>query len=196
MKILLQSFCNHFQKEVWYDYARYDIVADSYRESSIKSAEERKHGMSANVLIGSIKSKLPRDMNKFMLNNNSKTSLISWFCTLDTEKIILSGDDECITVTSDSTEENVDLKSNQEETDTKVVLLSMNVIRSGGGVAIRSPSGDTDIMVLALALIDGLVKAYFDYGNGKCRKQMYLGAVGMKDKEKTGACRVSFVYWT
>ena len=62
-----------------------------------------------------------------MLNNDNKTSLIKLvfkfvidekqnsFCTLDTEKMILSSDDECITVTYDSTEENVDLKSNQEE---------------------------------------------------------------------------------
>ena len=49
---------------------------------------------------------------------------------------------------------------------------------------IRSPSGDTDIIVLALALIDDLVKVYFDYGNGKCRKLMCLGAVGMKGEGK------------
>ena len=148
------------------------------------------------MLIGSIKNRLQRDMNKFMLNNDNKTSLIKLvfkfiidekqrsLCTLDTEKIILSGDDECITVTYDSTEENVDLKSNQEEADTKVILHAINVIRSGGDAVIRSPSGDTDIMVVALALIDDLVKVYFDYCNGKCKKRMCLGAVGMKDEEK------------
>ena len=40
------------------------------------------------------------------------------------------------------------------------------VIRSGGNVVIRSPSGDTDITdiirTLTLALIDDLVKVYFD----------------------------------
>ena len=155
-------------------YARYDIVADTYRESSIKSVERRKHGISAKLLIGSTKSRFPRDTNKFMLNNDNKTSLIKLvfkfiidekqrcLCTLDTEKIILSGDDECITVTYDSTEENVNLKSNQEEADTKIVLHAMNVIRSGGD----------------------LVKVYFDNGNGKCRKRMRLGAAGMKDEEK------------
>ena len=134
------------------------------------------------MLIGSIKNRLQRDMNKFMLNNDNKTSLIKLvfkfiidekqrsLCTLDTEKIILSGDDECITVAYHSTEENVDLKSNQEEADTKVILHAMNVIRSGGDVVIRSPSGDTDIMILALASIDDLVKVYFNYSNGKCRK--------------------------
>ena len=38
----------------------------------------------------------------------------------------------------------------------------MNVIRSSGNVVLRSPSGDTGIMVLALALIDDLAKVYFD----------------------------------
>ena len=57
-------------------YARYDIVADTYRESSIKSVERRKCGISAKVLIGSTKSRLPRDMKKFMLNDDSKTFLI------------------------------------------------------------------------------------------------------------------------
>ena len=60
----------------------------------------------------------------------------------------------------------------------------MNVIRSGGDVVILSFSGDTCIMVLALASIDDLVKVCFDCGNGKCRKRMCLGAVGMKDEEK------------
>ena len=127
---------------------------------------------------------------KFIIDEKQRS-----LCTLDTEKIILSGDDECITVTYNSTEENDVLKSNQEQADTKVILRAMNVIRRGGDAGIRSPSGDTDIMVLALALTDDLVKVYFDYGNGKCRKRMCLGALGMKDKEKKGACRVSFLYW-
>ena len=118
--------------------------------------ERWKRGISAKVLIGSFRSRLSRDINKFMLNNNNKISLISWFCTLDTEKIILSGDDKCIAVTYDSTEDNVDLKSNQEEAGTKVILHSMNVIRSGGDAAICSPSGDTDIMVLVLAWYHGI----------------------------------------
>ena len=169
-----EDLATKFLQSLRKGYARYNIVADTYRESSIKSAERRKRGISAKKLIGTIKSRLSRDMNKFMLNNDNKTSFIELvfkfiideknrsLCTLDTEKIILSGDDECITVTYDSTEENVDLKSNQEEADMKVILHAMNVIRSSGNVVVRSPSGDTGIMVLALALIDDLAKVYFD----------------------------------
>ena len=173
-----ENLATKFLQSLPKGYARYDIVADTYQESSIKLAERRKRGISAKKLIGFIKSRLPRDMNKFMLNNNNKTSLIKFvfkfiiaekqrsLCTMDTEKIILSGDDECITVTYDSTEQNVDLKSNQEEEDTKVILHPMNVIRCGGDAVICSSSRDTDIMVLALALFDDLVKVYFDYGDG------------------------------
>ena len=57
-------------------YARLDIVTDTYRKASIKSSERRKRGSSAKILIGSIKSKVPRDMNKFMVNEENKTSLI------------------------------------------------------------------------------------------------------------------------
>ena len=107
-------------------YHRIDIVADTYRNISIKSAERKKRGTSSKVLIGSIKSKLPRDMNKFMLNDENKTSLIklifdyviaekqSVTSMLKTEVIVLSGDDECYTVTSNLVTLNDDLRSNQE----------------------------------------------------------------------------------
>lgn len=74
-------------------------------------------------------------------------------------------------VTADSVEENNELKSNQEEPDTKVILHSLDIIRSGQSVVLRSQSGDTDKMMLALALIEDFGKVYLDYGNGKNRKQ-------------------------
>ena len=54
------------------------------------------------------------------------------------------------------------LEKQSRKADTKVILHAMNVIRSSGNVVLRSPSGDTGIMVLALALIDDLAKVYFD----------------------------------
>ena len=57
-------------------YCSIDIVADTYRNVSIKSAEREKTRYLSKVLIGSIKSKLPRDMSKFMLNDDNKTALI------------------------------------------------------------------------------------------------------------------------
>lgn len=42
-------------------YCRYDIVADTYCETSIKSTDRRKLGNSTDVLVGSFKSKVRRD---------------------------------------------------------------------------------------------------------------------------------------
>ena len=49
------------------------IIADTYRDGSIKSGEREKCGSAAKVIIVLVKSKLPRDMNQFLLNNENKT---------------------------------------------------------------------------------------------------------------------------
>ena len=178
-------------------YHRIDIVADTYRNISIKSAERKKRCSSSKVAIGSIKSKLPRDINKFLLNDENKTSLIklifdyiiheklSVTSMLKTEVIILSGDDECYTVTSDLVILNDNLRSNQEEADTKVILHAMQIIQSSSfRVIIRSLSGDTDIMVLALALIVDQDKVYIDYGSGKRRKGTWLKDIILNEDER------------
>ena len=55
---------------------RVDIVADTYREKSIKSGEITKRGSSSKVIIGSCKSKVPRDFANFLKNGENKTRLI------------------------------------------------------------------------------------------------------------------------
>ena len=177
-------------------YARLDIVADIYRKASIKSSERRKRGSSAKTLIGSIKSKVPRDMNKFMVNDENKTLLIKLIFNfiidqkeqvlrmLKTKMLILSGNDESFTVTVDMIRESQDLKSNQEEADTKVILHTMNILEEGFTVVLCSPSGDTDIMVLAFALISDLINVFMDYSNGKNRKRLSLGEIRLLQSEK------------
>ena len=146
---------------------------------SWQTPTETKRGTSSKVLIGSVKSKVPRDINEFMLNNDNKTSLIKLIfeyvinekeaviSLLMTESIVLSGDDESYTVSFHVTQ-NDDLKSNQEEADTKVILHAMHAIKnSSHKVVLRSLSGDTDIIILALALINEQHMVYMDHGNGK-----------------------------
>ena len=53
-----------------------DIVADSYRENSIKRGERSNRGSSQNVIIASCKSSLPRDFFVFMKNGENKNRLI------------------------------------------------------------------------------------------------------------------------
>ena len=44
-------------------FERVDIVADTYREKSIKRGERTNHGSSSKVIIGSCKSKVPRKVS-------------------------------------------------------------------------------------------------------------------------------------
>ena len=131
-----------------------------------------------------------------MVNDENKTSLIKLIYNfiidqkeqvlrmLKTEMLILSGDDESFTVIVDVIQENQDLRSNQEEADTKVILHTMNILEEDFTVVLRSPSGDTDIMVLALALISDLTNVFMDYDNGKNRKRLSLGEIQLLQSEK------------
>ena len=94
----------------------------------IKSAEREKRGSAAKVIIASVKSKLPRDMNQFMLNNEDKIQFIQLIITfvetnqylalqdiLQTDFVVLSGDNDCCLVQLGNVEERYHLTSNQEE---------------------------------------------------------------------------------
>ena len=143
------------------------MVADTYRELSIKTAERAKRGDSENILIKSIKSKIPRDFNNFMKNAANKSRLIDLIfdyiannrskCLqiLRTVKIFLSRDCECKEISLSALLVNRDLSSNQEEADTKVVLHILHILQQSPGykVHLRSPSADTDILVILLAMI-------------------------------------------
>jgi hypothetical protein len=93
-------------------YARVDLVADTYRRASIKTAERNKRGVASKVIIKSKKSKIPRNFKAFMMNSENKCRLIDIIfdfiikekarCLqiLRANKILLSRDGECHEVTS------------------------------------------------------------------------------------------------
>ena len=133
------------------------------------------------MIIASVKSKLPRDMNQFMLNNEDKIQFIQLIITfvetnqylvlqdiLQTDFVVLSGDNDCCLVQLGNVEERYHLTSNQEEADTKVLLNSLGVLNNTDMfVYLRSRSGDTNILVLALGIIrDHKERVFYDYGNG------------------------------
>ena len=95
-------------------------------------------------------------------------------------------DGECFRITKRSCDFHLALASNQEETDTKVILHSINVIKKSElGVALRSPSDDTDITVLAVALIDVRNRVLFDYGNEDNRTTFWLNNTSISDEQRS-----------
>ena len=79
-----------------------------------------------------------------------------------------------------------DLKSNQEKADTKVILHCLDPLKEPETtVVLRSHSGYTDIMVLAVALIrSDSERLSIDYGNGKNRKAINLADIIMNENEE------------
>ena len=72
---------------------------------------------------------------------------------LQTEVIYIFRYQETICITELSATQVHELSSNQEEADTTVTLHSLRALATGSSVILRSPSADTDIMVIAISLI-------------------------------------------
>ena len=69
-----------------------------------------------------------------------------------------------------------ELSSNQEEAYTKVILHFRHVINTTeGSIILRSPSGNTDIMIIAISLFVRSKHALVDYENDKIREGVWLG---------------------
>ena len=57
-------------------YERIDIVADTYREQSLKNPARLKRGTSSRVMVQSALSKMPRNFKDFLKNGENKSRLI------------------------------------------------------------------------------------------------------------------------
>ena len=120
------------------------VVADSYREVSIKSVEKKKRGITPKIYVKWVSSNVPRELQQFFQNSDNKSRLIELFIddviqkrykvlnvTIAT-KILLSKDGLCRSVTFSSATEMTDLSSNHEEADTKVILHCVNAFSASG----------------------------------------------------------------
>ena len=83
-------------------------------------------------------------------------------------KIVISLDCKCVAITRVSTTIKTSLVSNQEEADTKVILHCYHILNQSTNSIEVSPSGDTDIIVLAISLLkDFGDRVLLGNGNGK-----------------------------
>ena len=74
------------------------------------------------------------------------------------------------------------MSPNQEEADTKVILHSGHAISTTeGSIILRSSSGDVDVMIIAISLIDTSKHVLVDCGNGKNRKGVWLTSIDFDD---------------
>ena len=179
-------------------HTRVDLVAECYRNFCIKAGERIKRGASESekILIKSINTLLPSDLNAFYSNAENKTRLINltfehiktnpkkFLDILKCDTIVMSGDEYCHKVTQENVTNVESLVSNQEEADTKVVLHALDALKKDGNVCIRSPSGDTDILVIAIALLNENSRVLVDTGNGDNRKKVWLDSITLTSRQQ------------
>ena len=73
------------------------------------------------------------------------------------------------------------LSSNQEEADTKLVLSYLRVLSSSlSNVCTCSSSADTDIVVIALELIEEKNRVFFDHGKSSNREKVCLKEIPLQ----------------
>ena len=117
------------------------------------------------IVISSPASKIPSEFSKFMKCGKNKTRLIDLICEviptdykkalkmLKCKGIYYSTEDVALYLTK-MISTLLLFKSNQEEADKKVILYCLDALKEPElTVVLRSPSGQTDIMVLAVSLI-------------------------------------------
>ena len=76
------------------------------------------------------------------------------FSLIRCEKLFLSVEGSCQLVTRTSIYDCEDLRTSQEEADTRLILHAQHAIDDfSNSFIIRSPSGDTDIIVLVVSLL-------------------------------------------
>ncbi|KAK3730477.1 hypothetical protein QZH41_014705 [Actinostola sp. cb2023] len=139
---------------------RIDVVFDTYRDVSIKNAERTMRGEVAGVQLSDISAtQLVKQWRKFLSEVKNKTSLIKFIsqewrgeeCTgrLRGKTLFVAAESECWKITEEGSENVAELKSNQEEADTRMLLHAAHAAQEGYE-AVAISSEDTDVFILLL----------------------------------------------
>ena len=159
---------------------------DSYQPLSIKSQERLRRGYSEKLLLSGVNTRRPPDIKLFLHNDENKLQLFHmllkvWSSGDSSEKLagrsailIVEGVANHLYVESGQTvnAEIHELRSNQEETDSRIILYIEYAIMNGyDSVVIRSP--DSDIFFILMYYANHRkykINVYFDTGVGKHRR--------------------------
>ncbi|EDO31951.1 predicted protein [Nematostella vectensis] len=167
--------------------AKKDFIfsTDSYHENSIKSQERIRRGSSPKYIVDGPATRKPAEFKLFLSNDANKVQLYRlllrvWGSSVAASRLekcdrgilVVEGKAyQCELLNGDvTTHELHELTSNQEETDTRVILYLKYAVRMGyESAVVRTP--DTDILCILMHYAPSLdVNIYLDIGTGKNRK--------------------------
>ena len=141
------------------------------------------------IVIESVSTMVSRNFHEFLQSGCNKTRLIELLFeylqlnkeevlqTLRSDNLVLLSDNSCVVVSRVAVMEDLNLSSDQKEADSKIILHFENFLHRNHGenVCLWSPSGDTDIVVLAVGLLQEFNDwAFVVNGSGSNREHCKL----------------------
>ena len=134
---------------------RIDVVFDTYRDMSIKNGERMEKVQLSHISA----TQLVKQWRMFLSEVKNKPSLIKFISRewraeqcrgrLTGKTLFVTAESECWKITEEGSENVVELTSNQEETDSRLLLHAAHASQEGH-VAVAISSEDTDVFILLL----------------------------------------------
>ena len=144
-------------KSLLRNYTRIDIVTDGYVDHSLKALERKSRGESDQIQIASLASKVPSDFQGILQNGDNQNMLIELIIEHITKnKVKICNIPRCRRMVISTYEECISLTITMISDEPPLVILHCHRIATNSPTAfvtVRSHSGDTDIVVLAFALL-------------------------------------------
>ncbi|KAG0710452.1 hypothetical protein GWK47_022750 [Chionoecetes opilio] len=141
---------------------RIDVVFDVYKETSIKDAERANRSAGTGIHFKNIQpGHNIQQWRKLLGSSSNKASLIKFLVEewkkpqhrekLEGKELYVTCEQLCFKITKEQWEEAPELKSSQEEADTRLLLHALHAAESGYKSVIITAE-DTDVMVLCLGM--------------------------------------------
>lgn len=141
---------------------RIDVVFDVYNETSIKDAERANRNTSTGIHFKNIQpGHNIQQWRKLLSSSSNKANLIKFLVDewkgpqhrkkLEDKVLYVTCEQLCFKITKEQWEEVAELKSSQEEADTRLFLHALHAAESGYKSVIITAE-DTDVMVLCLGM--------------------------------------------
>ena len=178
-----------------------DVVFDVYRETSIKNTERERRGCQAGNQYRNLQpDHRVRQWRKFLSNPQNKKQLIgfineewkkekfrqrlNWITLLVTSETCT---ETCTEICEDGVRPREDLRSTQEEADTRLLLYALYAARNGYRSVVIS-SEDTDVFILCL-VFKSFIPATICVKCGTQARTRYISVTQVLERHGSRMCR-------
>ena len=191
--------------------SRVDFVADCYPVLSIKKAERSRRAEKGvqKIHIFGKDQKVPKQWKKFMSCGENKESIMAFLSEhwqtyktsqlQDISYVYVTSKEKCCVFSPGASSDDevlcrdcVELESNHEEADTRLLLHAKHAMNTYDSVIIKSPDIDVFILCIAMQQKLGPKNLFLTTGTGMRRRTIHINAVVNALGEAFCRCLIGF----